>query len=243
MGLFSGLAGAISSVGSAICSGISSVCSAVGGALFTGSGGIAALATAIIGPVVASPEVALIMVAIQAVASIVCAIAESVGLKDKNETPEELGMKAQKAEKKPEDFDSTQKYIEYLRNEVELDKKQIEKLSQEEKAGYAAVGTSLYIKGIEEQYGIKAPGEFWRTAADLELGSEDVKKYMETFKEHGIKDMADMNDYLKGFAPASGVQPRQVSDCIIEGLKKIYPEMGEEGLYEKLNEMSLKVSQ
>ena len=243
MGLFSSLAGAISSVGSAICSGISSVCSAVGGALFTGSGGIAALATAIIGPVVASPEVALIMVAIQAVASIVCAIAESVGLKDKNETPEELGMKAQKAEKKPEDFDSTQKYIEYLRNEVELDKKQIEKLSQEEKAGYAAVGTSLYIKGIEEQYGIKAPGEFWRTAADLELGSEDVKKYMETFKEHGIKDMADMNDYLKGFAPASGVQPRQVSDCIIEGLKKIYPEMGEEGLYEKLNEMSLKVSQ
>ena len=152
-------------------------------------------------------------------------------------------MKAQQAEKKPEDFDSTQKYIEYLRNEVELDKKQIEKLSQEEKAGYAAVGTSLYIKGIEEQYGIKAPGEFWRTAADLELGSEDVKKYMETFKEHGIKDMADMNDYLKGFAPASGVQPRQVSDCIIEGLKKIYPEMGEEGLYEKLNEMSLKVSQ
>ena len=105
------------------------------------------------------------------------------------------------------------------------------------------MGTSLYIKGIEEQYGIKAPGEFWRTAADLELGSEDVKKYMETFKEHGIKDMADMNDYLKGFAPASGVQPRQVSDCIIEGLKKIYPEMGEEGLYEKLNEMSLKVSQ
>ena len=237
MGLFSGLAGAISSVGSAICSGISSVCSAVGGALFTGSGGIAALATAIIGPVVASPEVALIMVALQAVASIVCAIAESVGL------TEELGVKAQQAEKKPEDFDSTQKYIEYLRNEVELDKKQIEKLSQEEKAGYAAVGTSLYIKGIEEQYGIKAPGEFWRTAADLELGSEDVKKYMETFKEHGIKDMADMNDYLKGFAPASGVQPRQVSDCIIEGLKKIYPEMGEEGLYEKLNEMSLKVSQ
>lgn len=70
-----------------------------------------------------------------------------------------------------------------------------------------------------------------------------MKKYMETFKEHGIKDMADMNDYLKGFAPASGVQPRQVSDCIIEGLKKIYLEMGEEGLYEKLNEMSLKVSQ
>ena len=102
MGFFRGLAEAISSVGSAICSGTSSVCSAIGGALLTGFGGIAALATAIIGPVVASPEVALIMVAIQSVASMVCAIAESVG-------------------------------------------------------------TSLYIKGIEEQYRIKAPGEFWRT--------------------------------------------------------------------------------
>lgn len=242
-GIGSAISGALSAVGSAICSGISGICSAIGGALFTGSGGIAALATAIIGPVVASPEVALIMVAIQAVASIVCAIAESLGMKDKDETPEELGMKAEQAEKKPENFDTIGEYIEYLRKEVEIDKAEMEKLSEKEKAAYGAVGTSLYIKGIEEQFGMKAPGEFWRTAADLNLNGEDVKKYMETFREKGITDMADMSDYIKGKAPLSGTEPKLVSDSMVETLKRIYPELAEDGIYDKLNQMSASLSQ
>ncbi len=84
----------------------------------------------------------MIIVAIQAVASIVCAIAESMGLKDKDETPE----------KKPEDFDSTAAY-------------------------------------------------------------------------------------------SSGTEPRIVSDSMAESLKKIYPEMTEESIYEKLNDMSSLLSQ
>lgn len=243
MGLFGAIGGALSAVGSAICSGIGGICKTIGGALFTGAGGIGTLATAIIGPVLGSPQITLIIVAIQAVAAIVCAIAESVGLKDRDETPEELGMKAEKAEKKPEDFDSTAAYIEYLRKEVEIDKKGMEELSQEKKAQYAAVGISLYIKGIEEEYGMKAPGEFWRAAADLGLSADDVKKYMETFRENGITDMADMSDYIKGYAPRGGTEPRRVSDSMVESLKKIYPEMTEDGIYEKLNDMSSLLSQ
>lgn len=238
-GIVSAIGGALSAAGSVFCSGISSICSAIGGALFGGAGGIGELAAAIVGPVIVSPHIAVILGAIQAVAMIVTAMAEIMGIKEKDETPQELGMKAEQAEKKPGDFDSTEKYIEYLRKEVEIDQKKVESLTEEDKAKYGAIGTALYIKAIEERYDIKAPGDFWRTMADVGIKGEEVKTYVETFKENGIDNMADMSDYMKGKAPGSGAAPEKISDSMVDALKKIYPGISEDEAYDKLTELSL----
>lgn len=241
MGFFSEVVGAIgcavSAIGSAFVSGVSSICSTIGGAFFGGAGGIAELATAIVGPMIGAPEISILLAAVRAVAEIVCAIAENLGIKEKEETPEELGMKAEEAKKKPEDFDSAQQYIEYLRKEVEIDQKKVETLSEEDRARYAAIGTGIYIKGIEERYGIKAPGEFWRTMADRHLSGEAVASCLDAFKEDGIGDMSDLSDYLKGQAPKSGMEPERVSDSMIRAIRNLYPGISEEEAYQKLAEM------
>lgn len=236
MGLFSSIGSALSAVGSAICSGISSLCSSIGGALFSGAGGIAALAASIIMPGVGLPE---IIFGIGIIAEIVSKIAEALGLKDKDETPEELGLKAEAADKKPEDFDSIEAYIQYLRNDIQIDKEKLENLKDEDKVKYAAIGTAITIKGIEEKYGIEAPGEFWKTAADLKLSGEETKQYIETFKQNGITNMKDMSDYIKGVAPESGTKPGVVSDSIMAALKQNNPELSEEELAAKFNSLTV----
>lgn len=240
MGLLSSavsvISGALSAVGSVVCSGISNVCSTIGGAFFSGAGGIATLAASLIMPGLGLPE---ILLGVEIISAIVSEIAELLGLKDKEETPEELGMKAEISDKKPEDFDSIENYIEYLRNDVQVDRDKLESLSDEDKAKYAAVGTAINIKGIEEKYGIEATGEFWKTVAGLELTGEETKQYIESFKQNGITDMKDMSDYIRGFAPESGTKPGVVSDAIMDALKKNNPGLTEDELAEKFNSLSI----
>lgn len=229
----SAIGGALSSVGSAICSGISSLCSGIGGSFFSGIG---TLATSLILPGLGLPE---LLLGIQIISAIVSAIAEILGIKQEEETPEELGMKAEQAEKKPEDFDSTEAYIEYLRNEVSVDKEKLENLSEEEKVKYGAIGGAIYIKGIEEKYGIEAPAEFWTTVANFDMKGEEVKQYIDSCKANGITNMKDVSDYIKGVAPESGTKPEVVSNSIMDALKKNNPEATEEELIDKFNELTL----
>ncbi len=225
--------GFFSDVCSAIGSAISSVCSSLGGAL----GGVAALASALI-PGVGLPE---ILLAVNVICSIVSAVAEALGLK-KDEKMEEFGMAAENADLKPEDFDSTEEYIEYLRDEVKkLDKEEVENLSNEDRAKYQAVGAAITIKGIEEKYGMSMPAEFWNTAKDMELKGEEVKTYMDTFKKNGIEDMGDMAAYLKGEETKSDAHA--VSDSMMEALSEMYPDLSREELDDKLTEMENKVKE
>lgn len=232
----SSFCGALSAVGSAFCSGISGICSAIGGALFSGAGGVASIVAGIVGTAIDMTGISTIF---RAVGAIVGRIAEFLGLKEPEEKPEELGMKAEEADKKPEDFDSTEAYIAYLREEVELDRMKIKGLSDTERVKYAAVGTGLYIKGIEEKYGIQAPGEFWRTVAELNLKGDEVRAYIEAFKEKGVESMKDMSDYIKGKPLESNTEPGDVSSAILDGLKQIYPEMTDQELMEKFTALTM----
>lgn len=237
MGMFSGIGSAISSVVSSVCSAIGGVCSSIGGNLFSGASGIMGLAKGLVGSVVCVtlPEIVL---AIQAIGAIISTIAEVLGLKGKEETPEELGMKAEEAEKKPEDFESTELYIEYLRKEVEVDKEKLNNLKDEDKIKYAAIGSSLYIKGIEEKYDMKMPVEFWTTVADLKMDGNQVKEYIDSFKKHKIEDMGDMTGYIKNDLQ-DGKDKGKISEAMIDALKEINPELGENDLYDKLNNLGV----
>ncbi len=217
-----------------VCSAVSDICSSIGGAVFSG---VSSVVSAVIGPVLDLPEV---LLAIQLVCAIVNVVAEALGIKTEEETPEEMGMKAEQADKKPEDFDSVNEYIDYLRNEVEADRERLENLSDEERAKYSAVGMGLYIEGIKEKYEIDIPDSFWKTTAEHNMTGEEVKSCLDAFEEKNIS--ADNMEKYINCEPIKGENTyAEVSDCIMEGLKEANPEMTEKELAERVVALSADV--
>lgn len=182
MGWFSS---AIGSVCSAVCSAVSSVCSSIGGAIMGGIGSLA--------PVI-SPWLSVAV-------AVISVLAEIFTEKPKEEKPEELGMKAEQADKKPEDFDSINDYIEYLRQEIKVDAAKLENLSEEERMKYQAVGLGLYVKNIEEKQGMKLDPAFLKVVPEMiNLGytAQDIGNLMQSMKKNGVSDMKMYPEFMKG---------------------------------------------
>ena len=59
---------------------------------------------------------------IKGVTELISSVAELLGLKDEDDSSEELGLKSEIADRKPEDFDSREEYLSYLRDNIELNK-------------------------------------------------------------------------------------------------------------------------
>lgn len=232
----SAVGSALSSVGSVISSGISSICSSIGGALFSG-GALSTLATTIVAPFL-SLSLPQLMVAAIAVIEVIGALAELLGIKEQ-ETPEELGLKAELADKKPDDFDSIQSYIEYLRKDISLDKEKLSTLSDEQKIQYGAIGSAIYVKAFEEKYEMSMPSEFWHSVTQLKMETQEIKSYLDNFKLHGISDMKDMVYYIKGEPLPDGQNRSLISTAMISALKESNPGVDEATLKEKLLDMKL----
>lgn len=182
MGWFSSTIG---SVCSAVCSAVSSVCSSIGGAIMGGIGSLA--------PVI-SPWLSVAV-------AVISVLAEIFTEKPKEEKPEELGMKAEQADKKPEDFDSINDYIEYLRQEIKVDAAKLENLSEEERMKYQAVGLGLYVKNIEEKQGMKLDPAFLKVVPEMiNLGytAQDIGNLMQSMKKNGVNDMKMYPEFMKG---------------------------------------------
>ena len=177
--------GLIASFCSAVCSAVSSVCSSIGGAIMGGVGSLA--------PVI-SPWLSIAV-------AVISVLAEIFTEKPKEEKPEELGMKAEIADKKPEDFDSINEYIEYLRQEIKVDAAELEKLSDEERMKYQAVGLGLYVKNIEEKQGMKLDPAFLKVVPEMiNLGysAQDIGNLMQSMKKNGVNDMKMYPEFMKG---------------------------------------------
>ena len=178
-----------------------------GGALL---GGIAKVATAIVG---------LQIKILTAGMRIISSFAELFCGKPKEETPEELGEKALQSDKKPEDFASTEEYIKHLRNDIQLDREKMAKLTPDERLERQALGTSIYMKQIEDQFETKLPPRFFETIGKLEMSAPELKTYMDSFKSNGLSDMGKMSDYLKGKLEPKEVP--QVAKAIKEGAAQV----------------------
>lgn len=235
MGFFSAIGSFISGVGSAICSVIGTIGSNIATVLGGIGSKIVSLATALIPGL---RELSAIIEIVTKVCTIIDGIAKILGLKDDEDTPEELGMKAEQSDKKPDDFDNVEEYINYLHTQVELDKEKMNNLQPEQRAGYMAVGSAIYIKGLEEKYGMDLPADFWLTVASLKLSSEEVKSYIDSFKANNL-DVMDMCDYLKGNHLPEGKSASNISNAMISALHESNPELNEDDLYSKLQDMRL----
>lgn len=239
MGLFSTavsiVGSAVSGVVGAVCSGVSKVCGAIGGALRLASKAVTGIAEVIGGlapvlyPKLELPKVFEIFVAI------VNDIAEVLGIKEtEKDDAEELALKAESADKKPEDFDSTEAYIQYLHEKVELDKEKMQNLTPEEKASYGVVGSYLYLKAAAEKLEvdeINAP--FIMSVAKLGLSPEAAVNVIKNLKASGIRSTDAVEDYLCGQSESLKTADA-VDNALVSGMKESNPEMTEDDIYDSI---------
>lgn len=221
MGLFD----AIGSVIGAVCSAVESVCSAVGGAI---AAGISTLATAI------APYLA-------TVATIVSAIANILGIFKENERPEDLGQAMEQMDKKPEDFDSINEYIDYLREGIRSGEVKLnDNLSDIQKAAYTATGAALGIKAIDEKYQLQTSDEFWgqmgKKFEEGKITPIEITKILETSSKNSVS-AENVTNYINGDKMTNGQKASGVSDAIEGGLKAANPNMSNEEITSRFNKL------
>ena len=217
MGFFSAIGSFVSGAVSAISSAIGSI----GSALASSAGHFLK---------VASPWLGAVMQVIQVVSTL-------LGILNSEDDIEELGAKAMEADKKPENFDSNAEYIDYLRNDIELDREKFENATDVEKTARQAVGASIVIKGIEEKKGFDIPVTTWVAMAKLGLGekAEEIDKILETFKDGKLEDFVD---YTEGKLEAK--KEVEVGDSLVEMYQELEPSMSIEEIEDKVMNMDLK---
>ena len=163
---------------------------------------------------------------INAVKDLISSIAEFLGLKNKDEKLEDIGLKEEKSNKKSEDFNSKEEYMNYLKNEVKLDSSDKEKLNNEGlKEIYFNKGLELGIGAINEKIGTNLSLEDVIKLA--KAGVENPKDFitiLDTFKEKEVEpkisDAIDKKTTIKEKVEVIGTLKEGVSK--IENSKEIW---------------------
>jgi len=213
MGFWSSVGGCIGSV----CSAVGSCVSAVGSVLASSAQLLVSVAGAYLGPVV----------------NVISAVAQMLGVFKKEDDPEDLGRRAAISDKKPEDFDSTEQYIEHLRNDIQIDKEKMKKETDIDKAAYQAIGAGIAVKGISEKKGFDIPMEAWVTFA--KLGMENKEKEVNALLDDFKGDIGKVSEYAEG--KLSAKEEMVVGDRLVDCYKKLEPSMSEAEIERKVMQL------
>ena len=206
---------------SAICGAIGGICSAIGGAL---GGALGIAATAIAG-LVGSPVFG-------AVVGLISLVSTVIGLTKKDEKQEELGAKAMLSDKKPEDFDSYQAYIDHV-SEIKLTPEMKDRLKTDEgfKTQCTTVGASMQWYGLNEKMGINMdiPSLVKLVEAGVKT-PEQFQTIANTFKSKEVEPK--ISDAIEYKLPMK--EKAEVMDTLKEGVDKVE---GSKEIWEKLDKM------
>lgn len=133
----------------------------------------------------------------------------------------ELGAKAMVAEKKPEDFDKINDYINYLRNDITLETKN---LSQDpvDCAIRLAVGGTIALKGVNEALGADVSIPFLKSVSTLELTPNIILSVIKSYQQNSL-NLDDLDDYLHD--KLSLAQANKHSDALVNAYQLANPNM------------------
>jgi len=202
--------------------------------LFTAIGGFISLAISTVGPVIATitdvlinklpPAIEVAKVTIAAISVVVSELCEVLDIAPSNEKVDELGAKVMQEDTRPKlEEESTQEYLDYLRNDVKLNEEKYMSMSETEKIACEALGTSMLAKSIEEKTGIELPPEFLLTISKSKLRYEQVEKFIHTFSENEIYSMGEFTKYISN--NMSETEAVKVGGVVKEAIKELSPEM------------------
>lgn len=138
-----------------------------------------------------------------------------------NDKVEDLGAKAMAADKKPEDFDEINEYIDYLRNEVEIDEEQLSE-DPTDVAVRQAVGTSIVVKALGNELNTDISLPFLSKVSGLGVESKVVLEIIKSYSESGLNP-ADVEAYIDGELTLD--ESDKHSDVIADAYQKAHPSM------------------
>ena len=169
---------------------------------------------------------------IKDVTELISSVAELLGLKDEDDSSEELGLKSEIADKGLEDFDSREEYINYLKDDVELDEYDREKLNDESlKEKYSAKGLGIEMGAINEKMEVNLGIEDYVVMAKARINKvQDFMTIIDTFKEKEVKPL--INEAIERLIPMK--EGATVIDTLKEGVNKIE---NAKATWDKFNDM------
>lgn len=161
-------------------------------------------------------------------------VAVSLGILKLDDNLEELGEKAILSDKKPDDFDSINEYIDHLRNDVPLDKEKFDKLSDKELLERSAVGAAITLKGINEKLDTVVTPEFMAEVAKQDLETEEIVETIKAYKDKEL-NTEDYGAYLNDELNID--ESDKHSDALVLAYQKLEPELTFEQIEDKVMDL------
>lgn len=216
---------------------IASIATVVGGVCSTISGALATVGSVIVKGAIALvqqlPTVISGLEIMGNVMKVISMIGQLLGISPEDEKIDELGAKIIQEETRPKLPEETaEEYLNYLRNEVQLDRGNFDNLSDEDKLACAAIGTRMVTDVIEEKTGMALSSDFLVAVGKSNMDYTEVKMFIEKFKEEGITSLDCVSQYLK-----NDLDPREVpktDSIIVAALKELNPEISTEEVRERI---------
>jgi hypothetical protein len=211
---------------SSLCSFVSSACSTISSAVSNIGRGIASVATSIVS----------LGVSLAAkVSDAIKGVGISLGIIRPEDTMEELGERAILSDKKPEDFDSINEYIDHLKNNVPFDKEKFDRLDDKELLARSSIGASITLKGINEKLNATVTPEFMATVASQELEANEIIETIKVYKEKEL-NLDDYDLYLNDELTLD--ETNKHSSALVEAYQKLEPELSLDKIEEKVMGLS-----
>lgn len=206
------LSGAVSTVGSLICS----------------------AATALVTKLPAILEVAKPIVSI--IANVVTAVSALLNLSSVNESTEELGAKTMQAGTRPKgETETTAEYLDYIRNDVQLDKDKFNAMTPEQKMGCSILGSTMLAKNIEEKVGVQLSPEFLFSVGKANIKPEIVHAMIKNFASKGEVSMTPFSQYLK--SSLSDTRNAEISNIIKDSIGQVSSSLSLEEINQEIVNM------
>ena len=138
-----------------------------------------------------------------------------------NDKVEDLGAKAMAADRKPEEFNQINDYINYLRNEVEVDEAT---LSQDpiDKTVRQAIGTSIALKALGNELNTDISLPFLSKVSELGLESKVILEIIKSYAKSGLTP-DDVEAYIDGDLTLD--ESKKHSNILVDAYHNAYPSM------------------
>lgn len=155
----------------------------------------------------------------------------SLGIISPEDKLDELGERAMLSDKKPEDFDSINKYIEHLKSNVPFDKEKFDSLDDKELLARSSIGASITLKGINEKLNLTVTPEFMEIVASQKLEANEIIGTIKAYKEKELK-LENYGLYLKDELTLD--ETTKHSNALVEAYQKLEPELSKEQIENKV---------
>ncbi len=215
------------------------------GALVGAAIGVISSIASTVGPVIAAAATTIAKLAptlekIITFANVVSGIAQLLGVLNVDENPEDIGAKAMQEGTRPRMANETaEEYLNYLKNDVELDKEKQAQMDEKDRLACIATGSAIVMSTIAEKEDINLSPEFVSNVSKTSLAASDTLKIISKFKENNL-ELDKFNDYFNN--NLSGNELLNVNHTLKESVKEIHPDMSEKEIRSEINNMTNDIS-